>query len=140
MSEKLESNIVDAVANVNFKTIGEFSTLHFISIMEDSRIATKQMNENLIRGSARMNGMLDTLTVRAGKDLVEPDPEEAGSAVKMWTGVDPLSQGFAYSNNQGLASANNILAATMAQILTKGAQSTPPISYPWPPVPTQDVK
>lgn len=130
MSEKLESNIVDAVANVNFKTIGEFSTLHFISIMEDARIATKQMNENLIRGSARMNGMLDTLTVRAGKDLVEPDPEEAGSAVKMWTGVDPLSQGFAYSNNQGLAAANNILAATMAQILTKGAQSTPPVTYP----------
>lgn len=128
MSEKLESNIVDAVSNVNFKTLGEFATLHFVSVMEDNRIATKQMNENLIRGSARLNGALDNLVIRATLDVAQPDPSEAGSAVKMWTGVDPMSQGFGYSNNQGLASATNTLAASLAQILSKTAGNTPPVT------------
>jgi len=128
MSEKLESNVVDAVANNNFKTIGEFPALHFVSIMEDSRIATKQMNENLIRGSARLNGALDNLIGRQLLDVAQPDPSEAGSAVKMWTGVDPMSQGIAYSNNMGFATALN----TLAQVLTKNSQTTPPVTVPPP--------
>jgi len=128
MSEVLESNVVDAVANTNFKTIGEFPSLHFISIMEDSRLAAKQMNENLMRGSARLNGALDNLITRQLLDVAQPDPSEAASATKMWTGVDPMSQGLAYSNNMGFATSLN----TLAQVLLKNSQTTPPVTVPPP--------
>jgi hypothetical protein len=93
MSEKLESNVVDSVANTNFKNLGEFPSLHFQSMLEDNRIIAKQMNENLVRGSARLNGALDSLIVRGVKDIAEPDMMEATSLVKAGTGVDPQSQG-----------------------------------------------
>jgi hypothetical protein len=93
MSEKLESPVVDAVSNSNFKNLGEFPSLHMASHLQDTRIVGKQMNENLIRGSDRMNGAFDSLMVRALKDVAEPDMEEATSIVKVGTGVDPQSQG-----------------------------------------------
>jgi hypothetical protein len=93
MSEKLEGPVVDAVANGNFKNLGEFPSLHFQSVLEDNRIITKQMNENMIRGSSRMNGAFDNLMVRALKDIAEEDMAEATAQVKLGTGVDPQSQG-----------------------------------------------
>ena len=93
MSEKLESPVVDAVSNTNFKNLGEFPALHIISHLQDTRIVGKQMNENLARGSDRMNGAFDSLMVRALKDVAEPDMQEAQSIVKAGTGVDPQSQG-----------------------------------------------
>jgi len=124
MAQTLESAVVDAVANTNFKNLGEFPTLHFQAMMEDNRIITKQMNENLVRGSARLNGALDSLIVRGAKDIAEPDMSEATSIVKMGTGVDPQSQGHLLS--QSIAQ----LAAAVASIqqLVKTAQTTPPVT------------
>lgn len=124
MAQTLESAVVDAVSNSNFKNLGEFPTLHFQAMMEDNRIISKQMNENLVRGSARLNGALDSLIIRGAKDIAEPDMGEASSIVKMGTGVDPQSQGHLLS--QSVAQ----LAAAVASIqqLVKTASLTPPVT------------
>jgi len=124
MSEKLEPIVVDSVANTNFKNLAEFPTLFFTEMMEDSRLITKAQNENLVRGSARLNGGLDTITTRALKDVAELDMGEATSIVKAGTGVDPQSQGHLLG--QSLAQ----LAAAIASIqqYTKTAQTTPPVT------------
>ena len=124
MADKLESAVVDAVANTNFKNLGEFPTLHFQAMMEDNRIITKQMNENLVRGSARLNGALDSLIVRGAKDIAEPDMAEASSIVKMGTGVDVQSQGHLLSQSIAQLAA----AVSSIQQLVKTANSTPPVT------------
>jgi hypothetical protein len=124
MAQTLESAVVDAVANTNFKNLGEFPTLHFQSMMEDNRIISKQMNENLVRGSARLNGALDSLIIRGAKDLAEPDMAEASSVVKMGTGVDPQSQGHLL----GQSIAQLAAAVSSIQQLVKTAQTTPPVT------------
>lgn len=126
MSEKLESVIVDTVANTNFKNLSEFPTLHFQSVMEDGRIIGKQMNENLVRGSARLNGALDSLILRGAKDIAEPDMAEANSIVKMGTGVDPQSQGHLL----GQSIAQLAAALSSIQQYVKTAQTTPPVTVP----------
>jgi hypothetical protein len=125
MAQTLESAVVDAVSNSNFKNLGEFPTLHFQAMMEDNRIISKQMNENLVRGSARLNGALDSLIIRGAKDLAEPDMGEASSVVKMGTGVDPQSQGHLL----GQSIAQLAAAVSSIQQLIKTAQSTPPTTY-----------
>ena len=124
MSEKLESAVVDAVSNSNFKNLGEFPTLHFQAMMEDNRIISKQMNENLVRGSARLNGALDSLIVRGAKDIAEPDMSEASSIVKLGTGVDPQSQGHLLAQSIAQLAA----AVSSIQQFVKTAQSTPPVT------------
>ena len=44
MSMQLEGPVVDAVANSNFKNLGEFPALFMGESLEDNRISTKQMN------------------------------------------------------------------------------------------------
>lgn len=124
MGTALEPAIVDSIVNANFKNLAEYPTLHFQNMMEDSRIIGKQMNENLVRGSARLNGALDSLIVRGVKDIAEPDMSEAQSIVKMGTGVDPQSQGHL------LAQSVTQLAAAVAAIqeLVKAALTTPPVT------------
>jgi hypothetical protein len=122
MSETIEPAIVDAVVNSNFKNLGEFPTLHFQSMMEDGRIIGKQMNENLVRGSARLNGALDSLILRGVKDIAEPDMSEASSVVKMGSGVDPQSQGHLL----GQTVAQLAAAVSSIQMYIKGAITTPP--------------
>lgn len=122
MSEKLESIVVDAVANSNWKNLGEFPTMHFQSSMEDSRIITKQMNENQARGSARLNGVLDNLIIRQGKDIAELDMVEARAAGMAATHVDPMSQGHLLANSTSQTAA----VTALAQILAKIAQTTVP--------------
>ena len=124
MSTTLEPAIVDTVANTNFKNLSEFPTLHFQAMMEDGRIIGKQMNENLVRGSARLNGALDSLILRGVKDIAEPDMESASSIVKMGTGVDPQSQGHLL----GQTIAQLAAAVSSIQQYIKTAQSTPPIT------------
>ena len=124
MSEKLEPAIIDSIVNSNFKNLAEYPTLHFQSVMEDSRIIGKQMNENLVRGSARLNGALDSLIVRGVKDIAEPDMDEATALVKMGTGVDPQSQGYLLS--QSIAQLAS--AVSGIQEFVKAAQSTPPVT------------
>lgn len=124
MSEKIEPAIIDAVVNSNFKNLGEFPTLHFQSMLEDNRIIGKQMNENLVRGSARLNGALDSLILRGVKDIAEPDMAEATSDVKMGTGVDPQSQGHLL----GQTVAQLAAAVSSIQMLVKAAQTTPPVT------------
>ena len=126
MAQTLESAVVDAVANSNFKNLGEFPTLHFQSMMEDNRIITKQMNENLVRGSARLNGALDSLIVRGAKDIAEPDMAEAASIVKLGTGVDPQSQGHLLSQSIAQLAA----AVSSIQQIVKTAVLTPPVTNP----------
>jgi len=122
MSATIEPAIVDAVVNTNFKNLGEFPTLHFQSMMEDNRIIGKQMNENLVRGSARLNGALDSLILRGVKDVAEPSMDEATSIVKMGTGVDPQSQGNLLSQTVAQLAA----AVSSIQMYVKTAQTTPP--------------
>jgi len=124
MSDTLESNVVDSVANTNFKNLGEFPSLHFQSMLEDNRIIAKQMNENLVRGSARLNGALDSLIVRGVKDIAEPDMEQAMAQVKLGTGVDPQSQGFLLSQ----AVAQLAAAVSGIQQYAKIAQTTSPVT------------
>lgn len=124
MGTTLEPIIVDTVANTNFKNLAEFPTLHFQSMMEDGRIIGKQMNENLVRGSARLNGALDSLIVRGVKDIAEPDMAEATSNVKMNSGVDPQSQGYLL----GQSIAQLAAAVSGIQQLVKAAQTTPPVT------------
>jgi len=122
MSQTLEPAIVDSVVNSNFKNLGEFPTLHFQAMMEDNRIIGKQMNENLVRGSARLNGALDSLIVRGVKDIAEPDMAEAAADVKLGTGVDPQSQGHLL----GQSIAQLAAAVSSIQMYVKTAQTTPP--------------
>jgi len=124
MSEKIEPAIIDAVVNSNFKNLGEFPTLHFQSMLEDNRIIGKQMNENLVRGSARLNGALDSLILRGVKDIAEPDMAEAAADVKLGTGVDPQSQGHLL----GQTVAQLAAAVSSIQMLVKAAQTTPPVT------------
>jgi len=124
MSATLEPVVVDAVANTNFKNLTEFPTLHFQSMMEDNRIIGKQMNENLVRGSARLNGALDSLIVRGVKDIAEPDMAEATAVTKMGTGVDPQSQGYLL----GQSIAQLAAAVSSIQQYVKTAQTTPPVT------------
>ena len=124
MSTTLESIIVDTVANTNFKNLCEFPTLHFQAMMEDNRIIGKQMNENLVRGSARLNGALDSLIVRGVKDIAEPDMAEAASDVKINSGVDPQSQGYLL----GQTIAQLAAAVSSIQQVVKAAQTTPPVT------------
>jgi hypothetical protein len=124
MAEKLEPIIVDAVANTNFKNLGEFTSLFYQSMMEDNKLASKQMNENMVRGSSRLNGALDSLIVRGVKDIAEQDMSEATSVVKMGTGVDPQSQGHL------LAQAVTQLASALGAIQQFGkiANTTIPVT------------
>jgi len=124
MSATLEPAIVDTVANTNFKNLSEFPTLHFQAMMEDGRVIGKQMNENLVRGSARLNGALDSLILRGVKDIAEPDMESASSIVKMGTGVDPQSQGHLL----GQTIAQLAAAVSSIQQYIKTAQTTPPVT------------
>jgi len=126
MSTQLESAVVDAVSNSNFKNLGEFPSMHFQAMMEDGRIAGKQMNENLVRGSSRLNGALDSLLLRAVKDVAEPNMEEATAIEKIGTGVDPQSQGFLLS--QTIAQLSASLAGI--QQFIKTAVTTPPVTTP----------
>jgi len=124
MSDKLEPIVVDSVANTNFKNLAEYPTMHFQAMLEDSRVIAKAQNENLVRGSARLNGGLDTITTRALKDIAELDMGEASAIVKAGTGVDPQSQGHLLG--QTLAQLASAVAAI--QQITKTAQTTPPVS------------
>lgn len=126
MSEKLESPVVDAVANSNFKNLGEFPSLHMQANLQDNRIIGKQQNENLVRGSERLNGALDSLILRAVKDIAEPDMEEAQATVKMGTGVDPQSQGYLLANSLTQLSAS----LSSIQQYVKTALTTPPVTTP----------
>ena len=124
MSDKLEPIVVDSVANTNFKNLAEYPTMHFQAMLEDSRVIAKAQNENLVRGSARLNGGLDTITTRALKDVAELDMSEANAIVKAGTGVDPQSQGHLLG--QTLAQLASAVAAI--QQLSKTAQTTPPVT------------
>ena len=124
MGQTLEPAIVDTVANSNFKNLSEFPTLHFQSMMEDGRIIGKQMNENLVRGSARLNGALDSLILRGLKDVAELDMAAATANVKMNSGVDPQSQGFLLSQTVAQLGA----ALSSIEQLIKGALTTPPVT------------
>jgi len=126
MSIQLESPVVDAVANSNFKVLGEFPSLHMGATLEDTRIIGHQQDENLIRGSARINGALDSLLLRAAKDIAEPNMEEATADVKIGTGVDPQSQGYLLSLTISQLSAS----LGSIQQLIKTALTTPPSTVP----------
>ena len=124
MSDKLEPIIVDSVANTNFKNLAEFPTLHFAAMMQDNKIISKQQNENMVRGSARLNGALDSLLVRGLKDVAELDMGEATAMVKAGTGVDPQSQGHLL----GQAIAQLAAAVAGIQQYAKIAQTTIPVT------------
>jgi hypothetical protein len=126
MSMQLESPVVDAVANSNFKVLGEFPSLFMGTSLQDNRIIGRQQDENLVRGSSRMNGAFDSLLLRACKDIAEPDMEEAVADVKIGTGVDVQSQGYLLS--QTMAQLGTAVSAI--QQVIKTALLTPPVTAP----------
>ena len=126
MSIKLESPVVDAVANSNFKVLGEFPSLFMGESLQDNRVISNQQNENLTRGSARINGALDSLLLRGVEDIVKPNIEEAQAFVKLGTGVDPESQGHLLA--QTVTQLSTALSST--QQFIKTALITPPSTVP----------
>ena len=113
MSEKLESNIVDAVANSNFKNIAEAGAFYASLSMRD---ATESQR--------RMSAIADQATGQLLKSYNEMDSSEALALVKANTGFDRASQ------VHDLASTLGQLGAALGSIqqMIKTAQTTPPVT------------
>ena len=111
MSEKLESNVVDAVANANFKNIAEAGAFYASLSMRDA-----------VESQRRMSALADHATGCLLKQYNEMDTSEAISVVKATTGFDRASQ------THDLARVMEQLGAALAslQVFAKVAQSTPP--------------
>lgn len=120
----IDESVFSSVANSNYKANGEFGARFAMSLAEDSRHATNLLRENAIQSTNRFNSTMDAALGRLVKSLVEPDPEEAASIVKMDTGFDKSSQGM------NLAAQLSQLSAAIAGIqqYVKTAQTTPPVT------------
>ena len=111
MSEKLESAVVDAVVNANFKNIADAGAFYASLSMRDAVESQRRMQE---LGNSATGNLL--------KQYNEMDASEALSLVKANTGFDRASQTHDVSKVVNELSA----AVANAQILTKLAQSTRP--------------
>lgn len=136
----IHEEVKESVGNANYKIFGEYPATFLAEVLEDKRSLTKAMDEDMLRGRGRMNGALDSLVIRAAKDIAEPDFGEktglmglAKGNVKQDTGVDLASQGhhLAQTMSQLNQTLPNLLAmmgtlVPALQQLLKGAQSSPP--------------
>ena len=111
MSEKLESGVVDSVANANFKNIAEAGAFYASLSMRDA-----------IESQRRMSTIADQATGQLLKSYNELDAGESLALVKANTGYDLASQTHDLSRVISQLSA----ALSNVQILTKLAQSTRP--------------
>jgi len=113
MSERLESNVVDAVANSNFKNIAEAGAFYASLSMRDA-----------VESQRRMSAIADQATGHLLKSYNDMDASEALALVKANTGFDRASQA------NDLAKVIEQLAAALASVqqFAKVAQSTPPVT------------
>lgn len=102
----LSQDIIDVVADVNLKQMGELHSAQ-----------TSLMREEGVAHWSRLNKIAEAAVVRGVKGLVEIDPSEAKAASQLLTG-NAVSQ-------DGVSSA---LAAAIAQIITKSGNNTPPVT------------
>ena len=111
MSEKLESAVVDSVANANFKNIAEAGAFYASLSMRDA-----------VESQRRMSTLADQATGALLKQYNEMDASQALALVKADTGFDRASQ------THDLSKVVSELSASLAnvQILVKLAQSTRP--------------
>lgn len=114
----LEPNVVDAVTNNNFKSLGEGASFY-------ANLAMKQaVDAEAYRTAAaqRREAAADAAHAAQLQKFVEVGVQEAVAENKVATGVDVTSQGHLLANTMSQ------LAATLGQIqqLIKTAQSTPP--------------
>ena len=111
MSEKLESGVVDSVANASFKNIAEAGAFYASLSMRDA-----------VESQRRMGTIADQATGNLLKQYNEMDASEALALVKADTGYDRASQ------THDLARVVSELSASLAnvQVLVKLAQTTPP--------------
>jgi hypothetical protein len=111
MSEKLESNVVDAVANSNFKNIAEAGAFYASLSMRDA-----------VESQRRMSTIADNATGQLLKNFNEMDASQALALVKANTGFDRASQ--AHDLSRVLEQLGASLASL--QIFAKVGQTTPP--------------
>ena len=111
MSEKLESGIVDSVANANFKNIAEAGAFYASLSMRDA-----------VESQRRMSTLADQATGALLKQYNEMDASQALALVKANTGFDRASQ------VHDIARVVSELSAALAnvQAMVKLAQSTRP--------------
>ena len=111
MSDKLESGVVDSVANANFKNIAESGAFYASLSMRDA-----------VESQRRMSSLADNATGQMLKTYNEMDASEALALVKANTGYDLASQ----THDLGRVISQLSAALANVQILTKLAQSTRP--------------
>ena len=111
MSEKLESGVVDSVANANFKNIAEAGAFYASLSMRDA-----------IESQRRMSAIADQATGQLLKTYNEMDATQALALVKANTGYDRASQ------VHDIARVISELSSSLAnvQAMVKVAQSTRP--------------
>lgn len=102
----LPQEALDAVAHNNVKTVGE-SAAFFTSLLFQSAVS-----DNAAMGEIRR-----AATAQAVKGLLEADPVEAVSTIKMLSG-----------NDTALQLAQLLAALTSGQQSVKAAQTTPPVT------------
>jgi len=111
MSDKLESAVVDSVANSNFKTITDAGAFYASTSMRDA-----------VESQRRLSTLADNATGQLLKQYNEVDSSEALALVKANTGFDKGSQSHDLSRVISQLSA----AVANAQMMAKIAQSTRP--------------
>ena len=102
----LSQDIIDVVADVNLKQMGEMHSAQ-----------TALMREEAVGHFQRLNKIAEAAVTRGIKGLVEIDPSEARSASQLLTGNAVAQDGLSYS-----------LVASLAQILAKNGGNTPPVT------------
>jgi hypothetical protein len=112
----LDPNVLDAVTNANFKTVAEqvafFTNQGMADSLQDqrdSRLITKSIVGSLC------------------KRIVESDVQEAVALAKNATSDLPNRQ-VELGSSSALAEQMQVALTAIAQILTKNAQSTPPVT------------
>ena len=91
-----------------------------------SAFASNVLMKDTLESARRTTQMADQALGMTLKGMVELDPTQAISQVKAFTGFDNASQ----SHDLGRTFADLGAAVSAIQQMVKGAQSTPPVSYP----------
>jgi len=102
----LSQDIIDVVADVNLKQMGEMHAAQ-----------TSLMREEAVGHYQRLNKIAEAAVTRGIKGLVEIDPSEARSASQLLTGNAVSENALSHS-----------LAAAVAQILSKTGGNAPPVT------------
>ena len=111
MGEKLESAVVDAVVNANFKNIAEGAAFYSGLAMADA-----------VSGQRRFNEIGNVATGNLLKNFTKMEISEANALVKANTGFDRASQQHDIAGT--LAQLGAVLGSI--QMGAKIAQTTPP--------------